>query len=535
MLDDYTLPAWLIASSAFAPLVAAKTGAFSLSQLAIDAPAQIDDSLWQIWWAGDAVGALIITPVLLTLNSIRLSLTGAFKVLIAVTLCLLIHIVFVYVSESEPLIFLICPLMILTCRWFGPAGCALTTLAITASSLSILSSSSLMSYEDFHQHTLRFDIYLVALGILSLIISAIYRKAHFLLPTIILVLGLGINAWIHREQVKTAKKVDEILFHELIADAENAMKQRLRTYVDLLRGSSSYYLNSNEVTREEWRSYVSSLELKKHYPGVNGMGYAMPFSDQSLLEYVDLVRTHQLPDFRIKAVPGVTAPLIDEPELPHYIVTLVEPKKHNHQALGLNLASEINRRTAARRARDSGQPVISDRIALVQDGKKRAGFLLYLPMYKEGAPLETIAQRRAALVGWSYLPFITEYFFQGVLATLNNRIDIQIYDGPFFNTENKVYTSSSDHSTTIKRHFGEIRNLNLADKTFTFSWKPGDQFHAQKRIPTTIAAASLATGCGLMAAFLTSLQTTNRRAKRIVERTTTELTDANGLLRKEVN
>ncbi len=48
----------------------------------------------------------------------------------------------------------------------------------------------------------------------------------------------------------------------------------------------------------------------------------------------------------------------------------------------------------------------------MQDATKSPGFLLLQPLYRENAPTSTTAQRRKAIQGWVYAPFIGRSFLK---------------------------------------------------------------------------------------------------------------------------
>jgi PAS domain S-box-containing protein len=101
-----------------------------------------------------------------------------------------------------------------------------------------------------------------------------------------------------------------------------------------------------------------------------------------------------------------------------YIVDAIEPEQANRQALGFDLGSEPVRREALRRAVDTGAPALTGLITLVQDRQPRPALLYFLPVYRPGAPRETVAQRRAALVALVSAPIRVGDLLQDLDPTL---------------------------------------------------------------------------------------------------------------------
>ena len=82
-------------------------------------------------------------------------------------------------------------------------------------------------------------------------------------------------------------------------------------------------------------------------------------------------------------------------------VYFAEPRAGNERAVGFDLASRADRRAALDAACDAGAVRTSGRIRLVQEEGDEYGFILAAPVYRPGAPVETIEQRRAALEGFA--------------------------------------------------------------------------------------------------------------------------------------
>jgi PAS domain S-box-containing protein len=79
----------------------------------------------------------------------------------------------------------------------------------------------------------------------------------------------------------------------------------------------------------------------------------------------------------------------------------LEPLRGNEAAVGFDVASDAVRRAALERARDTGEATVTEPIELVQQAGGPAGFLVFVPVYREGSAAGTVAERRAALEGFA--------------------------------------------------------------------------------------------------------------------------------------
>jgi diguanylate cyclase (GGDEF)-like protein len=93
--------------------------------------------------------------------------------------------------------------------------------------------------------------------------------------------------------------------------------------------------------------------------------------------------------------------------------------------LGYDLGSDPVRAAALRRARDSGQPAATRVIRLPLGG---TGINVFRPVYRDGAPTETPAQRSAALVGFAIGAFRVSDLSAAATTALSDQLDVQLLE-----------------------------------------------------------------------------------------------------------
>jgi PAS domain S-box-containing protein len=132
-------------------------------------------------------------------------------------------------------------------------------------------------------------------------------------------------------------------------------------------------------------------------------------------------RADQAPEFDIRQLAEK-----DHPDL--YIIRFIVPEANNLGAQGLDIGSEPLRRVAAELAVDSGEPTITATITLVQDSRKTAGVLLYVPVYAKDSRAHTVDERRAALRGLLYAPIVMTELLDSLMDVQTKRLDIELFD-----------------------------------------------------------------------------------------------------------
>jgi len=204
------------------------------------------------------------------------------------------------------------------------------------------------------------------------------------------------------------------------------LKYRIQAYIQALESAQGLFAANKNVDRQQWKNFVASLKIQQRYPGIKGLGFIRYLPQSEKAEYERRVRKeigidqNGYSDFTIK-------PSGDRPE--YFVIEYIEPLLPNRPALGFDIASETIRLQAAKRAIDNNQPISTGRIFLVQDATKEPGFLILLPVYRNGMARDTVAARRKALVGFVYAPFRTKDLMQNILSdTFINNFDLEIYD-----------------------------------------------------------------------------------------------------------
>ena len=145
-------------------------------------------------------------------------------------------------------------------------------------------------------------------------------------------------------------------------------------------------------------------------------------------------------------------------------------RERNRRAFGFDMYSEPIRRKAMARARDSAKPALSGMVKLVQETNVEVqnGFLLYLPLYKKEASLQTAQERRAALTGFVFAPFRVNDLMKGIFRNRFTDLGIEIYDGPTISEDALLYASDTvfHHEIEYDDALFMIRPVHVASYTW---------------------------------------------------------------------
>ena len=361
--------------------------------------------------------------------------------------------------------------------------------------------------------------------------TGLWRRHRWVLPAAVLLAGWALTAWIYTTQRREVQERQAQAFNNQVATAEAAIRVRMTSYIDALQGGVAYFAAARSIESKAWRNYVASLQVRTRYPGINSMGVIYPVHPNEVDAWLARMRAVESPDVEISPFPSTTDNLPDDVK---YVVTFIESMDGARTTVGRNIATEPGRRFAAEQARDTGEPRVNQRIPGSRDRQRRSGQLLYVPLYRSGAPVTTVAERRAAHVGWVYAQFFVDNFLNGVLGPLGDKLELHYFEEGPLNREHLLFVSSVERPANALPNevmlgegplpeFETVTTMEMAGRRFQLGWRRGPKYVDG----VTAQPAWLAACCGLAALLLAglvlNLQTTGRRAQALATVRTREL------------
>jgi PAS domain S-box-containing protein len=474
--------------------------------------------IWITWWAGDAIGILIVAPPLVNLSMPkhadidRMPLTrtmwriGGLAAILALALGMSSA-----GSATSAAIFLIYVAALFATRWFGVRGGSWAALLIAASLLLLTAlDAGPVGHQPLNSRLLDAQILVGALAFASLVLGDL-RRLNLRWASWVFCAGCALAAVVFSISNHVEDELADERFTKVAEAATQSIRSRLEIYADSLRAGGAFYAASEHISRRDWHDYASSLDLLTRYPGINGMGVVLPVAPAEVDRFVAEARADGMPDFSIRAIPGTGDPRRAGDD--HFVILYIEPVSLNLPAIGLDLASETNRRRAALESREIGRPQITDPIVLVQDVEKRTGFLLLVPMYRPGLPIATQADREKAFRGWIYAPFVIEAFFREALGSWDQQVEVEIYNGDRVGAAPAIFsTAAAVQPRSAAWKDMSDRSLQIFDHPFTVRIWPGSAFPLESQRTAVALGAGLVLLSTLLAALIANLQSLKEQA-----------------------
>ena len=302
------------------------------------------------------------------------------------------------------------------------------------------------------------------------------------------------------------------------------VKRRFSQPMYGLKGARGTYAASRSVTRQDFRAYVESRDLAVEFPGIRGFGFIARVPRGDLAAFVAVQRADVAPEFEVQT--QGTAPDL-------FVVKFIEPIADNRASLGFDIGQELVRREAAERAMNTGQPALTGKIILVQDGKKSPGMLYFLPVYRSGADPVTAQQHRAALVGLLYTPMVADELFWGLAGVADGALRVELFDGAVNQPDRLLYESESGTpalatADTLSRRalpaIERVYPVNVGGRILNLRLSSTALFDAsQDRSILALAGVAGALASMLIALTIWLLAVGRLRAQRQAQRMTADL------------
>lgn len=343
------------------------------------------------------------------------------------------------------------------------------------------------------------------------------------LALIVLVLALAATFTLWRAAEQQSERTRRAEFDFQARRTVRNIEQRMATYEQVERDTQAFLLGNMNVKRVDFRHFVATMGLQQRFPGIQGLALAALVPAAQLDAHLAAVRADGAKGYAIK--PAGPRPLYSS-------ITHIEPYTGlNLRALGFDMLTDPTRRAAMERARDSGAAAASGKVRLVQeDGRDvQSGFVMYLPVYRRGSAVGSVAERRASLVGWVGAPFRMQDLMAGLGGERSAEVSLAIYDGAAIAPAALLYSSSLDRKLPddFVPRFRSLRQIDVAGERWTLEIGSTPQLEA--RIPSTgpawIAFGGIAASC-LLALLVLALGSGKRRALALATAMTEQLRES---------
>jgi signal transduction histidine kinase/ActR/RegA family two-component response regulator len=349
------------------------------------------------------------------------------------------------------------------------------------------------------------------------------RRGVAAVALVVLGVGFTLTAGVVLQARSQIQQSARVRFERLSERLVSEIEQRVNLALYGLNSVVGLYAASSSVERDEFRTFVSLRPIESEFPGVLGFGVIERVPRQRLAAFVAAERATS-PGFNVQTSGAA-------PEL--LVIKYIEPHEQNYRALGYDIGTDPVRRAAAERAIQSGEPVLTAPISLIQYRSQHIGFLYFVPMYRHGSNPKTPEEREKELVGLAYAPLLVEKIFAGIHEAGQSMLDIDVFAGRVETPSLQMVDTGRDRydgnlagfeSRHRHRMFRQVNHVTIGGRDWTIVTSTLPAFEATVDVasPALFGAAGCIVSL-LLAATLWTLGTARARAVALAHEMTADL------------
>jgi signal transduction histidine kinase len=334
-------------------------------------------------------------------------------------------------------------------------------------------------------------------------------------------------AWHYVRQ--NVEEQNSVRFDETTQATQAAIDRRVNAYLDAMFGARGLFLASGSVERDEWDNYVRGIEPEDRLQGLQSLGFAQYVRPGEREAFDREAREEGVPELRPE--PGGERPA-------YFPLRFVAPSNEpNRSTTNYDAYSDPAHQAAMNRARDTGSPQATKTGYVftepapnsVADLALRPGFFVYLPVYREGEPQRTVADRRRALEGFVVGALRRDGLFDDVFGgAFDPAIDFEVYDGGKLGSSSLLYDKDGVRRAGEEGYdplFAEKGQTRVAGRDWTLYFATLPEFEegvAESNLPAFVLASGIA-----VSLLLFGISWMLVRSRIRAERASKDLQDAN--------
>lgn len=352
-------------------------------------------------------------------------------------------------------------------------------------------------------------------------------------------LMLAVVVFVHTSGQERERQ--QLTFEHQAENLAHTIEGHFDRYLEMLRSIARFYASSQEVKRNEFRTFVHGALA--HHPGIQALSWDRHLPDGLREAYEEAVRREGYADFQITEQ-DAQGRMVRATRRPEYVVaSYIEPHAGNEKALGYDASSDSARLDVLLRARDSGRAIATSRLMLVQETGRQFGLLIFQPIYSHGPPPATVEERRQRLLGYATGVFrISDMIEASLQGMERNGIMLRIEDEAAPAGQRLLYDSQGETGPTLNDAPGNNPSrmrwdttVELADRRWALRLTPTLGYLAARQSlqPWMVLVGGLLF-TSLLGAFLLFVTGRSVLIEQGVAERTAELSQANAALAREI-
>ena len=350
-----------------------------------------------------------------------------------------------------------------------------------------------------------------------------------------IMLAFTIGLCVHERNNEQARL--RAVFDANARQAAGRVEQRIANYEQMLRGVQGLLSADQGIDRLAFDAYVDAVMSGPDAAGLQSIAFSVLVMPAQLADHIGHQRMTGQSDYSVRP-PGVR-------DLYAPIVLVAPDSAANRRVLGFDPLSDASRRSSMLQARDSGNATLSPMVQLSVDAGAdlKPGCVIYLPVYRKGAEVGTVAQRRENSIGWVRGAFRVADLMSTLYGEQSPGLVVRVHDGADTSAASLMYRSDAasepdaDPDQAVRQaRFRAQEYVTLASHTWTVQLSSLPEFervHGRNASTVILVAGML---LSLLLGVITHQLVTGRaRANAVAQAMTRELRESEERYRRIVD
>ncbi|MFV2059076.1 MAG: CHASE domain-containing protein [Gammaproteobacteria bacterium] len=302
--------------------------------------------------------------------------------------------------------------------------------------------------------------------------SFLYGKVFIITAVVFTVF---VTLVVYTQMHKAEQRSFELKLDNTINNYSSLFSLKINSYLNELNSILRFYNSTDNVSSEEFATFVAPILDQAN--DIQALEWIPRISHKKLNQHQKEFRNKRNEYSVWQYDMNLKKQAVTKRDY-YYPVMFVYPYVKNKLVLGFDLGTNQKRRQALNKARDSGNPVATESITLVQNQNEESAqnaFLIFIPFYKDGnnkvssekVEQWTVSQRRENLAGFILGVFKISSMFESAIEFIpSSGLDIFIFDITDEVNHKFLYKHRSRMSTdTDEQQKIKLKKKNLNEPT----------------------------------------------------------------------
>ena len=282
----------------------------------------------------------------------------------------------------------------------------------------------------------------------------------WILPLSVFLIGVACSIAIAAYIQSAWDAKEKTRYDQAVVQTTQNINGLIDNYLTLGRGASGLFASDASVNAEEFRRFTKSIAVESHFPGLQGVGFLRVVPNEGLAPFQkEMAKV----DPKFEMWPETKAEF-------HAPILFAASGPGAKDPTGFDMAADPIRRAAIRAALDTGRQAMT-RVDILGSPKlslepPEKGFLIFMPIYKEGSLYLPTKSATSKPFGVIYLAFRGARLIQGI-QSINDHppIAFDLYIGT--PTDANFISSSYEAQPNWQPRFTSESTFQIADRVLS--------------------------------------------------------------------